>query len=257
MHAVGIDVGAKTIEVAVLRGGELVARAGERAGADARGVVRSLFEVALEKAGIDRSDLRAVAATGVGCDASREADLEVSEAEAVARAASHLFPGVKVVIDVGAEESRAVRLGGAGEVIDVAINERCAAGTGAFVESMARALAVDLEEIGRLSTRSTRSISMNAQCVVFAESEMVGLIHEGVPGADIARAVHEAIAERIGSMVRKVGFVRPIALVGGMARNIGFREALQRNLGVAGLRVPEEPELCAALGAALLAMDET
>lgn len=256
MQAVGIDVGAETIEVAVLRDGQLVARAGERAGTDARGVAASLFEAALKEAGIARSDLDAVIATGVGGAAVREADRTVAEAAAVARAASHLFPGAKVVVDVGAEESRAVRLGDAGEVIDVAINERCAAGTGAFVESMARAFAVDVEEIGPLSMKSTRAISMSAQCVVFAESEMVGLIHEGVASADIARAVHEAIAERIGSMVRKVGFARPIALVGGMARNIGFRDALQRSLGVAELCVPEEPEFCAALGAALTAMDD-
>jgi len=255
MHTVGIDVGAKTIEVVVLRDGEVVARALDLAGGDGSSAVDRLLSSALASAGLARSDLDLIVATGAGSGQVADPDLVVAEADAVARAASHIYPEVRTVVDVGAEESRAVRFDERGNVVDVAVNERCAAGTGAFTEAVARALEVDIDALGELSRQSSRTISMNAQCVVFAESEMVAMIHDNVPRSDIARAVHEAIAGRLASMVRKVGFTRPIALVGGVARNVGLRDALGRGLGIAELCVPDDPEYGAALGAALSAVD--
>ncbi len=115
-------------------------------------------------------------------------------------------------------------------MVDFAINEKCAAGTGAFIEAMARALEVTLEELGPLSLQSTRAVAMNAQCAVFAESELVSLVHAKTPKPDMARAVHDAIADRIVSMARRVGLEKEIMLIGGLARNVGFVASLKREL---------------------------
>ena len=139
-----------------------------------------------------------------------------------------------------------------GRVIDFAYNEKCAAGAGTFAEGMARALGVSLEELGPLSLTSRQAVQMNAQCAVFAESEVVTLIHAKTPREDIARAVLDAVASRIISMVRKVGFERDLVLIGGVALNPGFVAAMKRGLE-ADVYVPEDPEYIGALGAALAA----
>ena len=136
-------------------------------------------------------------------------------------------------------------------MVDFVINERCAAGAGTFVEAMSRALEVKLEEIGALSLKAERAVPMNAQCTIFAESEVVTLIHEKTSKADIARAIHDAIADRIASMTRRLGIQKDVVLVGGVAKNVGFVSSLEKTLGV-NLLVPEEPEFVGALGAALL-----
>jgi benzoyl-CoA reductase subunit D len=156
------------------------------------------------------------------------------------------------VIDVGAEEGRAIKVDESGRVVDFAINEKCAAGAGAFTEAMARALEVKIEEMGPLSLKSTQVVPMNAQCAVFAESELVTLVHSKVPKPDMARAIHDAIADRIVSMVRRVGIEKEIMLIGGVAHNIGFVSSLNQGLKTEVI-VPEDPEYVGALGAALSA----
>jgi benzoyl-CoA reductase subunit D len=155
---------------------------------------------------------------------------------------------------VGAEEGRSVRLNDQGKVLDFAFNEKCAAGAGAFAEAMARALETTVEELGPLALTSEKAVPMNAQCAVFAESEVVTLIHSKTPRQDIARAVLDAIASRIISMVRKVGFEKDVAVIGGVALNPGFIDAMNRGLEMQ-VHVPEDPEYIGALGAALLASE--
>jgi benzoyl-CoA reductase subunit D len=186
----------------------------------------------------------------VGAKAVTSAAKEVSEVRAAAHGAIHFLPSARTVIDVGAEEGRAIRVNDKGRVLDFAINDRCAAGAGAFIEAMSYALEIPLEEMGALSLKSTVEVPINAQCVVFAESEVISLIHANTAKQDIARAVHDAIASRIGSMVRRVGIENDVVLIGGMANNVGFREALERNLKE-GVVIPETPEYVCAVGAAL------
>jgi benzoyl-CoA reductase subunit D len=209
---------------------------------------------ALAVAGVERAALGRTVATGAGAKAVPFADEGISDVKAAARGARFLFPSARTVIDVGAEEGRGIRSDGRGGVIDFAVNEKCAAGAGAFTEAMSRALEVPVEEMGALSLKSQNAVPMNAQCAVFAESEVVSLIHARTPKPDIVRAVHDAIASRIGSMVRRVGIEPDVALVGGLARNVGFVDALRRNLGVEIL-VPEDPDYVGAIGAALVAAD--
>jgi benzoyl-CoA reductase subunit D len=179
---------------------------------------------------------------------------EVTEVGADAKGATFLFPTARTVIDVGAEEGRGIRCDENGKVVDFVVNEKCAAGAGAFTEAMARALELKLEEMGALSLQATKAVPMNAQCTVFAESEVVSLVHAKTPKTDIVRAVHDAIASRIISMVRRVGVEKEVVLIGGMARNIGFVDSLKRGLEM-DLVVPDEPEFVGALGAALIAAE--
>lgn len=256
MITAGIDMGAKTIKALVLRDGEVAGRAIKLGGFDTAESAREAMAAALREAGLSRWEVSAVVATGAGREDAPDKDRTMTEVGCSARGAIRLFPTARTVIDVGAEEGRAIRCDERGRVVDFAINEKCAAGAGAFTEAMARALEVPIEELGPLSLKSTQAIPMNAQCAVFAESEVVSMIHNNVPKTDMARAVHDAIASRIISMVRKVGYSPAVVLIGGMARNVGFVDSLRRGLEIDGLSIPEEPEFCTVLGAALAAADE-
>ncbi len=255
MITAGIDMGAKNIKVVLLGDGKRVlARAQLPAGTDTSAATEEALAQALSAAGAGLEDLRHITATGTGRTTAPRATDNVTDVTAGARGAVFLHPATRTVIDVGAEEGKCLRCDASGKVIDFAVNEKCAAGAGSFMEAMARALEVPLEELGPLALKSTRTIPMNAQCAVFAESEVVTLVHQKTAKEDIARAVNDAIADRITSMVRKVGFDPDVVLIGGVSRNPAFAEAIKRNLGV-GVLVPEEPEFVGALGAALVAAE--
>jgi benzoyl-CoA reductase subunit D len=254
MITAGVDVGAKNVKVVLLRDGEVKARALKTIGLDTEEAIRDAFDRALKTDGIKREDIERIVATGAGKKEVKFAHDELTEVGASAKGAHHLFPSARTVIDVGAEEGRAIRVNQEGRVQDFAINEKCAAGSGAFTEAMARALEMDLQMFGELSLESHKAVPMNAQCAVFAESEVVSLIHAKTPKEDIARAVHDAIADRIISMARRVGLENDVIVVGGLARNVGFIDALKRTLEM-DVKVPEYPESAAALGAALSAAE--
>ncbi len=216
MITAGIDVGAKTIKVVLLEDGRNLAQRIAAAGFDTGSAIEQLWaEVLAAAGGIRREAVACVVATGAGRREVAGADDLVTEVGAAAKGACFLFPTAHTVIDVGAEEGRAVRCGDHGKVEDFAVNEKCAAGAGTFTEAMARALEVGVEELGRMSLRASKTVPMNAQCTVFAESEVVSLVHAKTPKEDISRAVHDAIASRITSMVRKVGFQKDVTLIGG------------------------------------------
>ena len=255
MITAGIDAGAKTIKAVILRDGEWVGRAMVPAGFDTREAAEKAYNQALAASGIACNEVKTVIATGAGRKAVPFASDTVTEVGADARGVAGLFPSARTVIDVGAEEGRVIRIDEAGKVLDFAVNEKCAAGAGAFTEAMARALEVPLEELGEFSLKSTKAVPMNAQCTVFAESEVVTLVHAKTPKADIARAVHDAIADRVTSTVRRVGITKDVALIGGLARNVGFVKSLEEDLKLK-LLIPSDPEFTGAFGAALIALDK-
>ncbi len=252
MITAGIDIGAKTIKVVLAEDGKVLGKSMVSAGLDTAAATQQAFDQALADAGLDRYKVEAITATGTGRKDCALTNREITEVGAAAKGINHILKSCRTVVDVGAEEGRTVRCDENGKVIDFAFNEKCAAGAGTFAEGMARALQVPLEELGPLSLKSQQAIQMNAQCAVFAESEVVTLIHAKTPREDIARAILDAIASRIISMVRKVGFEKDIALIGGVARNPGFVEAMKRGLET-DMYVPEDPEHVGALGAALAA----
>jgi len=256
MITAGVDVGAKFAKVVILKDGQVVARAKTLVGFDVLKSASDVFEKALKEAGLSRGDVQRVVATGMGRNTVLHnqpinADEVVSEVVADAAGANQVVPTVKTVIDVGAEEGRGIKVE-VGKVKDFVINERCAAGAGTFVEAMARALEVKVEDMGPLSLKSANTIPMNAQCCVFAESEVVSLIHSKISKEDIAKAIHDAIAGRISSMVLRMGVEKDVVLIGGCALNPGFLPPLEKELHT-NIIVPEYPEYVSALGAAVIA----
>jgi benzoyl-CoA reductase subunit D len=253
MFTAGVDVGARNVKVAILREGKVAGRALQLTGIEPAKAVEEALARALEAAKAKRPDLKAIGATGAGRKGVAFKTLDVPEAGAAARGSLFLVPGARTVIEVGAEEGRGIRCDEKGKVVESVANGRCAAGAGSFIESMARALEVPLSEMGALSLRSTRTVPLDSQCAVFAESEVVSLIHAQTPREDIARAVHDAIAGRVVSMVRKIGLAPRIVLVGGVAGNPGFVDSIRRSAG-AEVAVPEDPIYAGAIGAALAAL---
>lgn len=256
MIVAGIDVGSKNIHVVVLKDGEVAARVSVASGFDQEESARAGMEKTAEQVGVGVKGFDFVAATGVGRKAIAFAQHQLTEVGADARGAWALNPAARTVIDVGAEEARAIRLDAGGKVLDFAVNEKCAAGAGAFVEAMSRALEVSLQRFGEISLESTESIPMNAQCTVFAESEVVSLIHSNTSQRDIAKAVHDAMAGRVSAMVRRAGIEDEVVIGGGVAYNVGFVKALKDTLGVGELHVLPDPEYVGAYGAALIAADK-
>ena len=254
MITAGIDCGAKNVRALVLKDGNIAGKAIVPAGMDTAVAANKAFDQALAEAGLSREQVERIVATCAGKNEVAFKNGVVTEVGADARGVIHFFPDARTVIDVGAEEGRAIKVDERGKVIDFAINEKCAAGAGAFTEAMARALDIKLEELGPLSLKSTKSIPMNAQCAVFAESEVVSLVHAKTPKPDMARAIHDAISDRIVSMVRRVGVAEKIALIGGVAQNVGFVDSLENDLKTKVL-IPDAPQFVGAVGAALVAMD--
>ncbi|MEW5724807.1 MAG: acyl-CoA dehydratase activase [Thermodesulfobacteriota bacterium] len=253
MKVVGMDVGGKNIHLVVMDDGQVLAKGRTASGIKKAEAAAELYDQVIRQAGLERKDIERVIATGSAGKRVSFAHGVISDAAADAKGVVRLIPSARTVIDVGAEEGRAIKVNPEGKVLDFAINEKCAAGTGTFVEAMARALEMPVEKMAEISLMSKEKISMNAQCAIFGESEVVSLIHSKIPRPDIARAVHDAIAGRIASVARIVGLEKDIVMIGGLSKNAGFLDALRRELGLEVL-VPDDPDFVGALGAAVAAV---
>jgi len=259
MAVVGMDVGAKYAKALLLKlkdgQPEILSQGMAECGFDLTEAVEEALNQALAGANLSRDDVSYIVATGA-VEAVPFANGTVSMQGAAARGTYFLLPSVRTVIDIGAEMGRAAKCDETGKMVDFVLNERCAAGAGAFIEAMARALEVEMEQFGPLSLEADRSPPMNAQCTIFAESEVVTLIHEGESKKNIIRALHDAIAERNISMVRRLGVEKDVALIGGLAKNVGFVDSMKRGLEMDVL-IPEDPLIVGALGAALIAAERS
>jgi predicted CoA-substrate-specific enzyme activase len=253
MIVAGIDVGGKNVHIVIKKDGQILGKVAGPTGIKKADAVEQLYNEALKKAGIARKDVERVVATGSAAKRVAFANGFIPDAAADARGVNKLIPSARTVIDVGAEEGRAIKVGADGTVSDFASNEKCAAGTGTFVEAMSRALEVSVDEMSKITLQSTQTLSTNAQCAVFGESEVVSLIHQKTPKPDIARAVMNAIAGRIASVARIVGLDKEVVVVGGMARNAGFVDSLKKSIEM-NVLVPEDPDYVGALGAAEAAL---
>ncbi len=256
MITAGIDCGAKNTKTVVMRDGLIIGLGVVLTGFDQSVAVRQSLEMALLNAGVSRKHLSCIAGTGSGAKAVSEADVMVNEIKAMAEAGNYFFPSGRTIADLGAEEARTARIGEKVTIVDFAINDKCAAGTGSFIEAMGRALETPLEKMGELALLSDNSIPMNAQCTIFAESEVVGLIHAKTPREDISKAIHDSLASRIASMIRRVGMHPDMVMMGGVAYNRGLVSAVQRELGIETILIPEKPEYGAATGAAVVAANK-
>jgi benzoyl-CoA reductase subunit D len=261
MITAGIDMGSRTVKVVLIDTAAAGAPSIKKThlmfpgDLDGDAAADKAFDDALAAVGLTRDKVGAVYATGAGRVMVNFATDKVTEMSAGAKGVSYFFPTARTIVDVGAEEGRGIKTDGNGKATDFAGNEKCAAGAGSFAEAMSRALQLSLKEFGEASLRSDKSIPMNAQCTVFAESEVVSLIHSATPKEDIAKAVLDAVASRVCAMVRRVGIDKDVVLIGGMVHNPGFVQSLKAAMDVDEIRLPEIPEYVAALGCALLAAE--
>lgn len=254
MITVGLDLGGKDVKALLLRDGLVVTRAKALGGFEQARVAEELLEKVIRDAAANRKDIARTGVTGSGKKFAPSHDVEITEVGAAAKGAFFVVPSARTIIDSGAEDTRGIKVGDNGKLKDFATNDKCAAGAGAFAESMARALDVTLEDFGKISLKSTKHVPINSQCVVFAESEVVSLINSKREKEDIARAINDALAQRVIAMVKRVGVEEDIVVVGGLARNAGYVDGLKR--GFKGkVFVPEYPEYIGALGAALAAAE--
>lgn len=253
-YYLGVDIGSLTTKVVLVNsGGEMMGRAAARSGFSGKDAAARLTSELLDKAGLRPGDVAATVATGYG-RVTYPADREVSEITCQARGIAHLFPGSRTVIDIGGQDSKVIKLLPGGKVADFAMNDKCAAGTGRFLEVMAGALEVPLEEAGDLALRASNRCSISSFCTVFAESEVVSHVASGASKEDILAGVCDSVAVRVASMTSRTGLEAEVVFTGGVARNKGVVEALGRQLGCR-LHIPGDPVITAALGAALFAVN--
>ncbi len=249
----GVDIGSTMTKVVIMDGG-LVASVIGPTGPEHRKLANRVMEEALAKAQLSFNDISYVVATGYGRINVPFADKQITEITCHARGVGYLLPEVRTVIDIGGQDCKGIKLNDNGKVVDFVMNDKCAAGTGRFLEVTAEELGVSLEDMGRLSLEAKNRVEISSTCTVFAAQEVVARLSEGVPLADIIAGLHEAIATRIYGMVRRLKVEREVALTGGGAKNIGLVKALEAKLGFPAL-VPAEPLLTGAMGAALLGSD--
>jgi predicted CoA-substrate-specific enzyme activase len=249
----GIDAGSRAIKVVLIdaNGAGIIARAQADQGIEQGRLACALFEKTLADAGIGRSDVRRIVATGYGRNAIDLADTTITEITCHAVGVRQFVPEARTIIDIGGQDSKLVRVDSNGKVRDFAMNDRCAAGTGRFLEVVAERLGVPVGELGTMASRSRDPAAISSMCVVFAETEIIGLLACGRPGEDIVAGVQNAIAARIVAMAGR-SVESPILFTGGVARISGMEAALQAALGQP-VAISPEPQMTGALGAALLA----
>jgi benzoyl-CoA reductase subunit D len=249
---VGMDLGTQRVKAVVLQDGVVVGRGQMFSGFDPTKAAEEAVNSALKEANLKLEDVKHFSATGSAMDMAPYVNSTVSMMGADAKAGVFLVPKARTIIDIGAEEARAMKCDEKGVMTDFVVNERCAAGAGAFIEAMARALEVKLEDMGPLALKAERASPINASCVIFGESDVVSLIHRQESKPEIARAVFDAMADRVSSMIHRLGVNPEVVLVGGVAKDEGFVASLNRKLGLTVV-IPPNPDYIGALGAALVA----
>jgi len=253
MTSMGVDVGSISTKGAIIKsGGEVLLTQTIPTGYNAKRAGEKLFNKMLTESGLDRSDIGKIIATGYGRASVTFSDKAVTEITCHAAGAHHLNPGIRTIIDIGGQDSKAISVDGNGSVNDFAMNDKCAAGTGRFLEVMARAMEVDLTEFGFMSLSAETPASISSLCTVFAESEVISLISKGEQRANIIAGIHESICSRVVAMAGRVGLHAPVMMTGGVARNIGVVKALEKKIGMP-VEVSEHAQVNGAIGAALIA----
>ncbi len=224
-------------------------------GAEHRRLANKVMREALEQANLSFDEISCVIATGYGRINVPFADRQITELTCHARGVVSLFPAVRIAIDIGGQDAKGLKIN-EGKLVDFVMNDRCAAGTGRFLEVIAAALGLKLEELGEVSLKSTNKAKISTTCTVFAQQEAISLISEGTPLEDIVAGLHDAIASRVVGMVRRLKIEPDVVFTGGVAKNVGVVSAMKENLGCE-VFVPEEPLLTGAVGAALLGKELT
>jgi predicted CoA-substrate-specific enzyme activase len=254
MIAIGIDIGSVASK-GYLINHDSHYRALIPTGWSPREAGKTITERLLAASGLKLDQVERIYVTGYGRVAFDQADKTVTEIKCHARGIAQLYPGVRTIIDIGGQDSKVIRIGEQGRVLDFAMNDKCAAGTGRFLEVMATALGLDVSELGDAEDPEQMQ-TISSMCTVFAESEIIGSLARGNPKGGIIAGLHQSVGKRVAAMARRMGIKEQVAFTGGVAINTGVKRALEEESG-AKIIVPEACQYTGALGAALLALESS
>jgi predicted CoA-substrate-specific enzyme activase len=254
LYFAGVDIGSTMTKVVLTdKAGNLLSFIKGPTGAEHRQLANEVMTRALEEASLQIDDISYIVATGYGRLNVPFADRQITELSCHARGVSILFPNARTAIDIGGQDAKCMRID-KGRLVNFVMNDKCAAGTGRFLEVTAATLAIKLEDMGGISLKATKRIPISNLCTIFAQQEVVALLSRGEKLENILAGLHDALASRVAALARRLGIEPDLVLTGGVAKNIGMVEAMRQNLGCE-IFVPEEPLLTGALGAAILAKE--
>jgi predicted CoA-substrate-specific enzyme activase len=258
MMVAGVDIGSITTEALLFdKEKGILGYTILQTGADSRKTAEIALDKVLAYPAKQRDDVSYTISTGCGRKRAAFAKEAVTEITCIAKGVNYLFPEARTVIDIGGQDTKVIRIDATGRVLEFEMNDKCAAGTGRFIEVMANARKVDLDKIGEISLSHKKDLTISSICTVFAESEVISLVSEGEELEDILYGIHRAIADRTMGLINRLGGVeQEVIMAGGVAKNIGVVRALEKVLNVP-LKISVEPQIIGALGAALLAMEKT
>ena len=254
-YAAGVDAGStQTKAVIVDESGEIAGRALIDTGANVIAAAEAAFAQALASGRLDETEVEYVIGTGYGRYRVTFGNAQITEISCHGRGAVHMFPKTRTVVDMGGQDTKAIRVSGAGEIVDFCMNDKCAAGTGRFLGAASAALDIPLDELGAVALRAERAVKISTTCTVFAESEVLSWLGKGKKIEDNLLGVHQSIAARSIGLLRRVGIDPEVTFTGGVAKNVGMIEALNKGLGL-NVNVSPDSHFMGALGAALFALD--
>lgn len=256
MLTLGIDIGSTASKAVIMRDGtELIAESIVPVGTGTRGP-REVFQNVLDQAGISENQIARILATGYGRMGFKQAAREISEISCHARGVHYLVPTAGTIIDIGGQDAKAIRVDADGRLDDFIMNDKCAAGTGRFLEVMSRVLDIRVEDMGEVSRHSTKELSISSTCAVFAESEVISRMSNNETVEDIAAGIHRSVAKKTASLVTRMGPIRKdVVMSGGVAHNSGVVKALEDILKCS-IIVPDKCQLAGAIGAAIIAYED-
>lgn len=254
MITAGCDIGSLTGKVVIMKEREIISKSIIPTTPRVVQTAIKVMNEALKEAHLGLDDIDYILGTGYGRAKVPFANSSITEISCHARGAYWVMPTIRTVLDIGGQDSKAISSDSQGHVLDFVMNDKCAAGSGRFLEVMAAALGLQLEDLGPMGLQSTNPAKISSQCTVFAESEVVSLIADGVQLPDIVAGINKSVADRLASQVRRVGVRKDITLTGGVAKNLGVIAFLEAELGEIK-KLPVDPQLVGAIGAAVIAMD--
>jgi len=252
MYVAGIDIGSATSKSVIMKEDEIVAAYITETGPESQESAEAAMAGSLKESGLSLDDLEYIVATGYGRINVPFAGDIITEIACYARGVNFFFPKARTILDMGGQDCKAIRIDEEGNHVAFAMNDKCAAGTGRFLEIMAQLLRIPLSEIGPLSLEATEDIKISSMCAVFAKSEAARHLRQGVPKANILGGLHAAIADRVYALIKRVGIEPDFVISGGIAKNIGVVKRVEARMGIPA-NISPEPQIVGAVGAALFA----
>ena len=254
MYFAGVDIGSTMTKTVLMdTNGKVLSAIKGPTGPEHRQLANEVMKMALEQAGLQLEDISYVVATGYGRLNVPFADRQITELTCHARGVSSLFPNVRTAIDIGGQDAKCMKINN-GKLLNFAMNDKCAAGTGRFLEVIAATLGIKLEDLGDISLKSAKKVEISNLCTIFAQQEIVARLSQGEKPEDIIAGLHDALSSRVAALAHRLKIEPDVVLTGGVAKNLGIVKAMKENLGCE-LLVPEDPLLTGAMGAAILAKE--